>query len=307
MPMKSKYDSELVLPDGPALKVVTDEDTPETLPQPQPVERFQMTTMADLGPSLPVGIGPERVRTFRLRPFNMGLEKLISQAKDKMKTKTGGTFVRTVLGLMAQTVGPHNFDKMKQVDRELAIGQMSMPDVLYMYLYARHEALVNEPVVMNIVCAECSVQYKWYGDLSTMDIKVLTDKAPLTRRFDLTSPLHVRSKVANHLTLGLIRWDNFCRPEFSNKNSIQSAAITASVCGMEGFDSPAFALLDTDLDDMTKDDMNRVTMDIEEHTPGPQMDITPVCPSCNHEQRMMLDWSWDNFFSRSARPSTKRS
>lgn len=304
--MKTKFDSELILPDGPPeLKVVTDDDTPETLPQ--PVERFQVLTLADLGASLPIGVGPERVRAFRLRPFNMGLEKQLSQAKDKMKTRTGGTFVRTALGLMCQTVGPHNFDKMKQQDRELAIGQMTMPDVIYLYLYARQEALANEPVVMNITCANCAQQYKWYGDLATMDVKVLNEKSPLTRKFDLTSPLSVRAKVVNSLTLGPIKWDAFCRPEFSNKNSIQSAAIHASVCGMEGFDSPAFALLDTDLDSMTKEDMNRITADIEERTPGPQLDIHPVCPGCNFEQHMMVDWSFDNFFSRSARPSTKRS
>lgn len=300
--MKTKFDSELVTDPQPELKVVTETDTAESLPQ----HRFQLVTLGDLGASLPVGVGPDRVRTFRLRPFNMGLEKELAQAKEKMKVKSGGLFVRTALGLMCQTVGPHNFDKMKQPERELVINSMYMPDVIYLYLYARHVALENEPVTMQIRCMNCAKEYNWYGDLSSMDVKVMDPSMPLTRAFELVSPITPRSKTVSKLTLGLIKWESFCKPEFTNKNSIQSAAIHASVAGMEGFDGPVFSLLDNDLDTMSKEDMNRITAEIEENTPGPQMDIQPECPACHFEQKMMIDWSWENFFSRSARRSTKR-
>jgi hypothetical protein len=312
--MKTRYDSEAIAtPESePTLRVVKDgDDEPE-----ETGPRFTLTTLGELGTNLPVGIAAgdsaPRVRPFRLRPFNMKLEKELAKVRERMKQNakgnTGGSFVRTALAMMVQTIGPHNFDAMKVPERELVINQLSMPDVIYMYFYARHNALDSEPVLMNIGCSSCKTQYRWFGDLASMDVKVLDDKAAITRTYELRDPLTIRGKTCKILTLGLIKWDSFCQPAFANQDSLQSAAITASIHGIVGFDQAlgTFQLLDTDLDEMTKVDMNRLSANIEEYTPGPQMDITPQCPVCKHEQRMMLDWSWDNFFSRSAQRSNKK-
>lgn len=301
MAMKQKYASERV--NAPNL-VVVKEDT--TAAQPA---AFVTKTIAELGSNLPVGIGiagAPRVRPFRVRPYKMKQEKALARLRDEAKGNSIGTFVADALSLMLQTVGPHNFDTMKDGERQLVINQMCMPDVLYMYMYLRYAALGDEPVVMLVRCPSCSTEYRWYGDLGSMDVKVVeSETADLTRPYELRDEMQFRGKTATKLKLGLIKWDTFGRPEFQNRGSMQGAAITASIVGVDGFDTipGTFQVSLDELDDMSKFDMSGLTRDIENNTPGPQLDITPECPACQHKQRMMLDWGWDSFFARSARPS----
>ncbi len=301
--MKQRFKPERV--NAPNLVVVTDESAALASPVP-----FVVKTLAEWGPNLPIGVamsGAARVRPFRVRPFKMKQEKALAALRDDAKGNSIGTFVADALALMLQTVGPHNFDNMKDGERQLTVNQLSMPDVLYLYLYLRYDALGDEPVVMLVRCPSCTTEYRWYGDLGSMNVRVVPDdKSELTRSYQLRDPMQFRGKTVSTLKLGLIKWDVFSRPEFQQRGSMQNATIAASIVGMEGIDAipGTFMVTNDDLDDMTKFDMSGLIGDIESHTPGPQLDVEPECPSCQHKQRMMLDWSWDSFFARSARPST---
>lgn len=304
MSMKQRFKPERVTPNGPALALVPNEEPGAEPAKPQ----FVVKTLSELGPNLPVGAAAagERVRPFRVRPYKMKQEKALASLRDDAKGNNIGTFVADALALMLQTVGPHNFDTMKDGQRQLVINQLSMPDVLYLYLYLRYEALGDEPVLMLVRCAACTTEFKWYGDLGSMDVKVVEDsKTELVRTYELRDPMMFRGQMVSKLKLGLIKWDVFSRPEFQSRGSMQNATISASIVGVEGHDAlpGTFQVASNDLDDMTKFDMSGLIRDIEQNTPGPQLDIEPECPSCQHKQKMMLDWSWDSFFARSARPN----
>lgn len=300
MSMKQRYKPERV--DAPALTVVTDESGAESAQA-----KFVLKTLGELGPNLPVGVsvqGAPRSRAFRVRPYKMKQEKALAVLRDEAKGNNIGSFVSDALALMLQTVGPHNFDGMKDGERQLVINQLSMPDVLYLYLYLRYSALGDEPVVMLVRCQSCTTEYRWYGDLGSMEVKVVEDdKSDLTRTYELRDPMQFRGKEVSKLKLGLISWNLFSRPEFQSRGSMQNATIMASIVGVHGIDAipGTFQVGSSDLDDMTKYDMTGLIRDIEVNTPGPQLDVTPECPSCQHKQKMMLDWSWDSFFARSAR------
>lgn len=263
-----------------------------------------LTTLDEQGPNLPVGmvIDGKRSRLFRLRPFKLKQEKALSKLKDA-KGIGAGEFVRDALSLMVQTIGPHSFDGMKDGERQLMINSLSMPDVLYLYMYLRHEAMGQEPVRMNIMCRnpKCGIQFEWYGDLGSMDVKVVPDDCLDTSRwYELRDGIALRGERRTKLKLDLIKWDMFCRAEFSKDGVAQMMAVVGSVVGYDGFKDPTLILGVDDLDDMTRFDSAGIIADIEVHTPGPQLDIVPECPNCKAVSRMMLDWSWDNFFSRSA-------
>lgn len=302
MSMKQRYKPERV--NAPTLAVVRDQPAGETQ-----APQLVIKSLAELGPNLPVGVesNGQRVRPFRVRPFKMKQEKALARMRDEHKAQSVGTFVADTLAMMLQTVGPHNFDAMKDGERQVHISQMLMADVFYLYFYLRYSAMgPDEPVVMVVKCPACKTDYRWYGDLGSMDVRIIPDdKCALTRTYELKHPIQFRGKEVSKLTLGPIKWDVFCRPEFQDRASKQDAVIAASIVGAEGIDAipGTFQLADGDLDDLDMFDISGLVRDIEQNTPGPQMDIEPECPNCKHQQRMMLDWSWTNFFSRSPLPS----
>ena len=174
---------------------------------------FTLKSLSDLGANLPIGIptpGGGISRAFRLRPFKMKQEKALSRLKEESKGSTIGAFVREVLASMVQTVGPHNFDQMKDGERQVVINQLAMPDVLYLYLYLRFNSLGSD-VQMRIRCGACTNEYHWWGDLGSLDVRVVNDDAgDLTRSFKLRDPFQLRGKSIDTLRLGLIKWDAFC-------------------------------------------------------------------------------------------------
>lgn len=303
--MKQRYKPERTDLPTPALALVP----PVGAAEPQGAPAYVTKTLAEQGPNLPVGVEtPDgRVTTFRVRPFKMKQEKLLAQMRDEQKSASIGTFVANTLAMMIQTVGPHNFDAMKDGERQLVINRLTMPDTLYLYLYLRYDALgADEPVVMLVRCPTCKAEFKWYGDLGSMDVKAVADnRVDLTRTYTLRDPMQFRGKEVKAVKLGMLQWGALSRPEFQDRASAQDATITASIIGMEGIDAipGTFQIGSNELDDMTKFDMAGLVRDIEEHTPGPQLDITPECPACKNSHKLMLDWSWNSFFARSPRPS----
>lgn len=267
---------------------------------------FEVVTLGQLGANLPMGIvvAGQRVRPFRLRPFKLKQEKAIAKLRDDAKGSTFGKFVCQVMSMMVQTLGPHNFDTMKEHEKMLAVNQLDMPDVIYLYLYLRYEALRNEPVKMHIRCPACSNEYDWYGDMGTIDVKkVRDDDLDLVTIYKLQDAIEIRSKTISELKLAPIKWGMFSRPGFDQKNSQGALLIQSSIVGAVGIDGPTFMMGDNELDELTKFDMSGITSHIEDHTPGAQLDIDPKCPACNYQSRMMLDWSWEHFFARSAQPT----
>lgn len=304
MPMKTKATK--LLGAASDLPAPVSADTAETVPA---LPRFTLTTLAELGPSLPVGMPPSdpsmpRVRSFRIRPFKMKQEKALAELRDKAKGN-GGKFVADVMSIMFQTVGPHNFDAMKMQERFLVINQMTMPDVLYMYLYMRYEALgKSEDVAMTVRCPACKSEFTWYGDLGTLEVRVAPDEMKtLTRTYELRDEFMLRGKPVKKVTLGYIKWDMMGRRDIIGSGSEQNATLLSSIVGTDSYDGPAgaFQLMDGDLDDMSRYDVAGIIDDIEQNTPGPQLDIEPECPQCKHQWKMMLDWRWENFFKRSVR------
>lgn len=266
---------------------------------------FTMSELGKLGPNLPVGImiNGKRSRPFRLRPFRLKEEKEIAKLRQDAKAMTIGKFVLQVMSKMLMTIGPHNFDTMKEGERVLALCQLTMADMLYVYLYLRYEALgADEPVGMKLKCPNCSGEYQWYGDLGTIEVQVVGDDVQsLDRDFELRDGVILRGEMRKKLKLGPFLWGTFLSPDFQDKSKQNTAVITASIVGVEGIDQNPFRIGDDELDELTKYDLNAVIDNIDNNTPGPKLRLEPTCPTCNYKTAIMLDWGYESFFSRSAR------
>lgn len=305
--MKQRYSPEVISADAdmPQLSAATDPSAGESGAAPvKPL--FELVELKDQGPNLPVGIvvNGKRVRPFRARPFRLKEEKELSKLKNEAKGMTIGKFVAEVISRMYATIGPHNLDSMKPAERLLTVCQLTMADVLYLYLYLRYEALGHdEPVVMKITCPACRVDYKWYGELGTMQVRVVPDDSlDLKRQCSLRDGIEIKGQPRKVVTLQPILWSAFLNKSFNGPQH-ESDAVRGAICGAEGVDQNPLVLTDKEMDELTKRDLNELVRDIDEHSPGPSLRIEPECPACQYKALMVLDWGWETFFSPSVRPT----
>lgn len=262
------------------------------------------TSLKELGSSLPCGIlgSGGRSRTFRLRPFRMKEERELSKLRDGANSLTFGTFVSEVLSMMIQTVGPHTFDTISAAQRKLVLSQMEMADVLYMYLYLRYEAMGSEePVVLPIMCPNCHHQFRVDADLGTLEVKVVPDStADLRRLCKLRDGLVIQGAMRDTVWLAPLKWSVSDSPMFNAGSASIALIVQSSIVGANGVNLNPFIISDPELDEMTKRDIEIISADINNNTPGPVMAVKSDCPKCKNQLVKMLDWGYDSFFSKSS-------
>lgn len=272
-------------------------------PPPETPVEFEVTTLAELGNQLPVGIpiGSGLSKTFRLRRYRTKEEIAIAEMRKKKKSIKIGAFTTEVVAMMAQTIGPHDMDALKENERRALVQQMTAADVLYMYVYLRHEALGDEPITMEILCPLCSHQFPFYADIGTLKIRTVPSKTIDVRRvYDLRDGLPLQGEDRKSVWLTPLVWGDALANDLITAAS-EVGIVQASICGVEGIDRHPFAMTREEMYELTKYDLEGLVEDIEINTPGPQLAIEADCPSCGSQIARTLDWGWDSFFSRRSR------
>lgn len=291
---------------------MTTPSTATTSPADKPANKIVKTTLGEWGAKLPIGVEMEGtdaapVKPFRLRDFTTAREKEVGRLKDKSKkNKSLGTFVSDVLTVMVQTVGPHNFDKMDEKQRRLALAMLRFPDVMYLWCYLRYESMDHEPIAMHIKCPYCGHGYRFDADMATMDVKVLPEGGKvLSRLTTLKKGIIIRDTKRGWVKWTVPRWALFESNELAVKNQTEREAVMArnTIVDAEGFVSDSgtpLMVLDDEIDTLYKYDRAGLFQDIEEYTPGPVMTIETTCegPGCGEELRQMIDWRYESFFTR---------
>lgn len=301
--MKQTQASTIIPPDNDGLFASTAPNKSDVNTEPvKPL--FARKTLAELGSNLPYGIvaGNKLVKPFRLRPFRLKEEKEVSRMKEDAKGLTIGRFVVGVLATMVATVGPHNLEDMSPDKRALILSTMSVADMLYMYLYLRYEALgPDEPVAMKVTCPNCHTDYIWYGDLGSLEVScVEEDKIDLSREVKLRHGLEYKGINRMSVTIAPLLWQVFMTPGFDARGRREALVLMHSIVGIPGVDMKPFRLTEDQLDNITKYDMSTLHNEIDLNSPGPHLRVMPKCSACNYQTAMMLDWSYDSFFSHSA-------
>lgn len=301
--MNQRFQPETTMDTSPA-PTAPPEIPPSTGERPPPSEpvEFKKITLAELGANLPCGVvsAGQRVKPFRLRPWRLKDEKHLGQLRDKRGQRVGA-FATEVLAYMVQTVGPHAFDAMAPVERKMVLSGMYMADILYMYLYLRYEALgSDEPVPMMLVCPHCRQQSRFDADLGSMEVETVSEGALDLRWIDqLRDGIEIEGQMRQNLWLQPLVWSSV---EGLDMGAGARAVpyIQASICGAEGCSRNPFAITESELDEMTKFDMEGLATSIGSRAPGPVMIIKTDCPKCRLELTQMLDWGYDSFFSRTS-------
>src|SRR5690606_7472415 len=265
------------------------------------------TTLAELGACLPVGIqAPEGiVRGFSSRPWKTKDEKEIG--KRRKANESPGSLVNLILSYMLSSLGPHEWpeppvDEKKRAEREFILSRLFMGDVLYMFIWLRRDTIGDE------LALQCRCQqghdFRFVGSLGSIEVISCNDPKDLERKYALRDPFKARGKDVEAIRYVAPRWGSILRGLESRAASNRSLARprTVEACMVGVNDEPGeFRLIGSELDEMSKRDLEGLTREIDENTVGPLMKIEGTCPKCSIGFEHPIDWRYDSFFAVSSR------
>ncbi len=278
----------------------------------KPVDSVTTVTLKEQGPRLPLGIVDAQTGNFTrdiaIRRWRMAEERALGELRDRKRDSNVSQFVGAVLSVMCTRLGPHNFETMKEAERELAISQMYIGDVFYTYLWLRVQTL-GPQLGLNLTCPACRHKHPMTVDLETTEISCAGTPESATWTYDLMEPFNTRQRPIETLTLGPARWnalETMGGNSGLNTGAAKASIIAGSIVNVANWTTKegvpeTIMLADTELDEMGKRDVERLTREIDERALGPDMSIEGACPRCRYQYRMAMDWGYDSFFGDSSR------
>lgn len=280
------------------------EDTQGTQPVVAPQPNFNTTTLAAQGPQLPVGIADSAgslVKDIAVRPWRMKEEREIGDLRDKNRDGNMFQYVSMVLATLATKLGPYDFDKMKPEERRVVIAGMTMPDVFYAYVWLRLQAL-GPDFDLRIVCPSCRKKSEITADLNTIEVRAVAKIDDASWPYTVAIPFTIRGKQANTLMFGPPRWtalENAPKDERLNTGAVKALVIRSSIVGVNT--DGQVQLADSELDEMSKRDLEKITKLTDDKSIGPIMQLDCKCPNCTAPVKTPIDWNYDSFFAASSK------
>ncbi len=265
------------------------------------------TTVKELGLNLPLGISDGAdglVKSFALRPWRFKEEKELGELAEKNPDANLAQHVAMVVATMCTRLGPHNFEEMKWEEKLVHLGQMWMGDVFYIYILLRMQSL-GGTLELRPKCATCRKEFDFDGILKS--IRVLTGSvlSDALWNYKLEAPFEIRGKKAETLIMGPPRWnvlEMMDEAAVTNSGLRKAGIIIGAIHGVEG-EEHRLVLSESDIEEMTKKDIEELSEKIDKNSAGPDMFIEGKCPQlrCRSEFKQVIDWRYDNFFGVSSR------
>lgn len=261
------------------------------------------TTLKELGPNLPLGVinGAELSKAIKVKPWRMKEEKELGKLRDENRSENSARWATIVLATMCPQLGELDLASMDMNKRIIHIGQMSMGDVMYAYFWLRYQSL-GPSVPMEIACPNCRKEFTLHADLESLIIRTSESYDDTLWEYDLRDPFELRGSQVNGFVISPARWNAIETQNTAGALDVgaaKSSVIRGSIHSVKGI-GEALALTDSDLDEMTKFDLESLTTLIDERHIGPDLAVEDKCEQCKRPFRMSLDWSYDSFFGISS-------
>lgn len=277
-------------------------------------EGIKRVTLLEQGPVLPIGVETQAGlgTDIATRNWTFKQERHLGDRRKQMGDEGDNLarYVSSVLVTMCPSLGGQDFSNAQEQDfNELKVGQMWLPDVMYAYVWLRYKALGHE-LPLTLVSPYTKQKFDWVGDLNTLTVKVPATPKDAYWDYKLRNPFEIRGKMVENLVMGPQRWNmvETLNPGNATDAVAKAAAIKSSIHGLKELGDDPIVLMDNDLDDMTKLDIETMSHLIDLNGVGPVMvlevdDATvPVSPG-NEPKKFLtqVDWRYDNFFAISSR------
>jgi hypothetical protein len=271
---------------------------------------LKTTTVAELGMRLPIGLAGSTgglSKDLVLRRWTFKEERALGRLRSEHETATLPEYVNMVCGTVASRLGAVDLDKLDTAARRMIVSTMYMADVWYTYVRARIEAIGPE-LKLDFKCPRCKNDIKWAGDLLTAEVRTLDSPAEGEWEVQLKHPLQARGMTIAGFRLGQMRWTALEQGGSDVGPNDQGASklmvIMGSIIGFmdEAGKPTAGQLIESELEQLSKIDIERLCTSVDEHSAGPDLSMKLKCPHarCKHDIVMPLDWRYDSFFGVSS-------
>ena len=258
--------------------------------------------LKDLKNTLPIPVKGKTDQSFSFIDWTMKEEKEL--AKIQAKNPTMGRFVSAVLCLMLKSIHGEDFAALDEKARILAINQMFLGNVLYMYVYLRYDQLSAE-VKFDYTCPFCRTPVKNFT-ASLDDLDIDTKKVDYQEIIDyrLRKPVTLvkGDQLVEVVKLSMAKWDVMERADTQESTDMASMKEHTFKGSIKGFEGVTGFATDEVVAKLHKIDIELLQKVIAEHNAGPTIVSEIECKKCNNTFYRQIDWSYESFFGVGSLP-----
>lgn len=262
---------------------------------------MQETTLGVLKNHLPIGISDRPKRDFTFRNWTLEQEKKISEFRKA--NRSHGAFVNKVLCYMLESLAGEDFNTADDGRKQLMLNQMSLMDVLYMYIYLRYDQL-DSGIRLHVTCPACGkVNKDFVADMNGLDVKTIDGKDAPLQELVLKKPFELEKTKVEIIKVRRTPWDAMEKATdevTTNNGKMMELIFDHSIVGINN--EEGFTDIQALLKNLHKKDFERLSALMVKHNAGPSLIVHDNCKFCGSEFYQQLDWSYDSFFGASSLP-----
>ena len=281
--------------------------TPEDAGGEETPPKIKSSTLEEYGPRLCIGVADpagDLQKAMETRTWRMKEERELGRLRDQQAEEGGANmaaYISMVLaslcpGLAGKTMTASDMDR-------VTIGAMFMPDVFHAYCWLRFKTL-GRHLPMKLKSPYTKKEFEWTADLGTVIIRSVEKVEDAFWKYELENPIEIRGKTVRSMLLGPPRWNSIeMLDPGTGQGMAKSEIIHASIYECPDVQEGPVALSPSELDNMTKPDIESLAKGINDNGIGPRMvlDVEDPTLSTKRTFEAPLDWSWDSFFGSSSR------
>ncbi len=266
--------------------------------------KLKKTTIKELGPNLAVGISDgsgNLAKAISVRPWRFKEEKELGELRDENSETNIAQYVSMVLSTMCTQIGNHDFNKLKFIEKRVSVGQMWMGDVFEAYIWLRIKTLGNL-LSLDLKCPNCKKKIEFIVDLLTTEVATVDKLEDSFWEYELKTPITIRGKKITKFLMGPARWiaiENLSSTADLNTGLAKASVICGSIQKTPEYELGI--LVQEDLDELEKIDIETLTAQIDKNNVGPDMSVEAKCKRCKTKFVSSINWNYDDFFGVSSR------
>jgi hypothetical protein len=275
---------------------------------------MRITTIADLGMMLPVGVEVDgqagRSRELAFKGWDTTDEIAIGAIRDRNRAMGHGGFATEVLAHFLAKWGAHDFSVLKPAERILILKRSWAADFYFAWFQLRREVLGND-LDLSLTCPLCRFKFPYTVDLSTVEVFVIDDDEVVEWPLSLRDGIDYAGASRKLVTMAPLRWHVHESSVKTSDGALNVGAIKLDVIrgSIVGVDGSADRIVLPPSVKISKYDIEAISNEIQEQQPGPDLSIEPACPECGTTFPRTITWIYDSFFSVEAssrgRPATR--
>lgn len=266
-------------------------------------QRIKATTLRELGDRLPLGI-PTVDGLFSKEIVSVPWKTKHERAIGNLK-KDGQNIAQhasIIISQLYRKIGETEWDEdTLHAKKLLTIGQLYMPDVLYMFVLLRSK-VISDTLKMNLKCPGCRYAFTFAADLGSVEVATLDHVQDMDWTYSLLDPIKIRNKTVTQFRMNPPKWFQLESVVASGGTEEKAKILFTKACVVGLNSEPELAqLMDSEVDEISKRDLERMQEEINADYLGPKMVLDGNCPACDATFAAPINWRSDSFFSNSSR------